>query len=575
MAIEFARAERPDDLTHEEVADLQSTLINAVEHSVKDPLTELSELQQKQMIGLAFNDEYNLTVIERAVRKAMRDAMWGEPAANRFNLRVFRAQAKKLRSEIAEEAQIEAKLRMRNAADDNAKPDDNVREIDQSVESSVLKAKLFSDNAHLKAIGILEARRKGRIWFDEFHNNYLTDWGGREDDRVIPVKPITDTFLLNVYEWLLMSDIKLSTKLSRTETEAAIHNFANQDVRNEPQEWLKGLEWDGKLRLCNWLMTVYGVEDDSEGYHKAVGTNWIVSMVARIMWPGCKCDTMPVLLGPQGNYKSTSLSILGGKWYATINTSADKMQDFLMSLRGLMVAEIAELDAIKGTAKTRVKALLSTAEDVYRPPYGRTVATFKRTAVMCGSTNDKAWHGDESGGRRFWSIVTNGKCDTEWLRENRDQMFAEAKVLFDRGERWDVVPTEAAHRRVMEHLISDPWQERIQSWIETSELWTGSYSCDVPKVFGDPSELELTKHWGTVITTSRVLEECLKVPIERQDKRASNRVAAMMRHIGFELKLIRVTKSKWAKVWIVSHLSGQDTTDGDQKLLPYNDLEAE
>jgi predicted P-loop ATPase len=570
---ELDQIERPEDIFEDDYEALKSHLVSAIQRSIGDPLMTLSDEQDKLLIRLAFNDDYALSKLEMHVRDAIRLRGDGEPTARRFNLMLYRKKAKQIRTQLAEQTAISARIKLRNKMDDDPSvPHSEVAEHERAAGGKQeLAAKLASNATHLKSLGILEARRKGRIWKDTFHNNYLTDWGGREDDRVIAVRPVDDTFLLNVYEWLLMSDIRLSTGLSRTETEAAIHNFANQDERNEPQEWLRGLEWDGKLRLATWLMTVYGVEDDDAGYHRAVGRNWIVSMVARIMSPGCKCDTMPVLLGPQGNYKSTSLSILGGKWYATINTSADKMQDFLMSLRGLMVAEIAELDAIKGTAKTRVKALLSTAEDVYRPPYGRTVATFKRTAVMCGSTNDSKWHGDESGGRRFWSIVTQGKCDTEWLRENRDQLFAEAMVLFQRGERWDVVPEEEANRRVMEHLTADPWDDRIQSWIEASELWTGAPTCDAPKVFGDPSELELHKHWGTVITTSRILEECLKLPIERHDKRVANRVATIMRNMGFEQQPVRASKVKLVRCWVVTDVA---ECSSDQKLLPFKGLDA-
>ena len=42
---------------------------------------------------------------------------------------------------------------------------------------------------------------------------------------------------------------------------------------------------------------------------------------------------------------------------------------------------------------------------------------------------------DTTGGRRFWPIVI-GRIDLEGLVRDRDQLWAEAVVAFDAGERW-------------------------------------------------------------------------------------------------------------------------------------------
>jgi predicted P-loop ATPase len=348
----------------------------------------------------------------------------------------------------------------------------------------------------------------------------------------------------------------------------AAHYVGAQDTRNEPREWLKKLEWDCTPRLRTWLSEVYGVEDDE--YHRAVARCWLVSIVARIMKPGCKVDTMPVLIGPQGTGKSTSLEVLGGKWYATINVSADKMQDFLMSLGGVLVAEIAELDAIKGTANSRVKTILSTSTDKFRPPYGRVVKEFERTAIMVGTTNEMGWHRDETGGRRYWPIECTKAINVDWLRSNRDQLFAEAKVLYDAGIDWWDVPVDEQNRRVMEHHTTDPWEDRIAAWIAGSEVWTG-YGCDVIKVFADPMENEASKRWGTIISTSRVLTECIQMPVERQNKPAANKVGQVMRNMGFELIKIRASKTRTVWAWCVPQVT--EAPNG-QRLLPLNEIEA-
>ena len=62
-------------------------------------------------------------------------------------------------------------------------------------------------------------------------------------------------------------------------------------------ELLHALQWDGKPRLDCWLDTI-GCEDEA-----GVGREWMLSLVARALDPGCKVDTVLVLEGEQGKKK--------------------------------------------------------------------------------------------------------------------------------------------------------------------------------------------------------------------------------------------------------------------------------
>jgi predicted P-loop ATPase len=74
------------------------------------------------------------------------------------------------------------------------------------------------------------------------------------------------------------------------------------------QDYLNSRTWDGKPRIDTWL-TVYLGADDSP-YTRAIGPRFLISGAARILTPGCKVDTMPVLEGPQGRRKSMALRAL-------------------------------------------------------------------------------------------------------------------------------------------------------------------------------------------------------------------------------------------------------------------------
>jgi predicted P-loop ATPase len=569
----FQRAEPGEEITNLELEGLTARLLAGVADglSVTHLFGVLDDHDNALMTRLAYHDEFELTQLEDKVRAAILDRGEAERVSSKFNLTRYRKAAKVQRERFREAKERRAAMALRNGKiDDNAKPDEEVSRVLDETQDPHTQVKRYSQSAYLKSIGLLEIHFRGRIWYDDFYNNVFTDWNGQELSKRGTQRPIDDAFILGLYEWLQLNDINLAKSLSEGTVRQAVQHFSRQDTRNEPRDWITRLQWDGNPRLSTWLSKVYGVDQDEEGYHAAVGRCWMVSMAARIMEPGCKVDTMPVLIGPQGNGKSTSLSILGGPWYKTINTSIDKYADFLMSLSGTLVAEIAELDAISRAADSRVKSMLSTAVDVYRPPYGRTTEAFKRTAVLTGSTNDKGnWHKDDSGGRRYWPIEVDGEIDLQWVMDNREQMFAEALVLYDGGKgQWHEVPKEAQTRRIGDHHVTDAWQEKIERWIgaHAMGLWLGQDS-EVEKDFGNPAEHESTKYWGTVLTTSRLAAECMEIAPERQTRVTQVRVAQAMRNLGFELIAARVSGHSPKKVWITRRY---EIDEFGLKLLPSN-----
>jgi predicted P-loop ATPase len=230
------------------------------------------------------------------------------------------------------------------------------------------------------------------------------------------------------------------------------------------RDYLSGLTWDGQERVCDWLTVYLGVSDS--GLHRAYGEAFMLSCVARVMEPGCKVDTVLMLLGAQGVRKSSALRTLAGDgWFA--DTSIDVHdKDARQALAGVWVYEWAELDALRGRESSAVKAFVSTQIDHFRPSYGRNMVDVPRQTVIVGTTNETTPLSDWTGSRRFHPVVVEA-VDLDALARDRDQLWAEALHLYRSGAQWWLTPDDDAARAAasVEYTSTDPWEAAVVAWL--------------------------------------------------------------------------------------------------------------
>ena len=133
------------------------------------------------------------------------------------------------------------------------------------------------------------------------------------DDPVdaFELRPVRDVDVSALQEMLQLAGLE---KLTKDTTHQAIDMRAAEASFHPVLDYLRGLKWDGKPRLATWLSVYLGAELSE--YTKMIGTMFLIAMVARVRKPGCKCDYMMVLEGPQGARKSTVCAILGGPWFS-------------------------------------------------------------------------------------------------------------------------------------------------------------------------------------------------------------------------------------------------------------------
>lgn len=296
---------------------------------------------------------------------------------------------------------------------------------------------------------------------------------------------------------------------------------------NPPRDYLESLEWDHTPRLHRWLQEVYGVPD--EPVYQAIGSNWMKGLVKRVLFPGCQFDEVLVLESPQGYRKSTSLRVLGSPWHTESTLSTDD-KDFYMLLARNIIVEFSEGDIVGRTSARKLKALITKTEDSFRPPYEHGIITFPRGCVFAMTTNDSDYQKDDTGGRRWLPVELQKIADIDWLRENRDQLYAEAVYRV----------------QVLKETTHEYPQARLRELQEERQEGDG-YDADIQEWFAERSSYE--KEAG--ITTS----EIFRAVIAKKDdallhKEMERRIGSVMRRMGYENKPFRcggATQRRWVK----------------------------
>jgi len=225
-------------------------------------------------------------------------------------------------------------------------------------------------------------------------------------------------------------------KVTDRDLRSAIVLAANDHAFHPIREYLEGIKWDGVKRVETLWIDYVGASDDS--YHRDVARLMMVAAVTRIFEPGHKFDYATILEGLQGKRKSTLIEILGRKWFAELNGDFHDTKQMVELMQGAWIMEIPELTGFGRADVRAIKAFISAKKDRVRLAYARRAGQFPRQVVFVGSTNDREYLKDDTGGRRFWPVACNfdpdEEIDTECLERNIDQLWAEAVVLY-RGMR--------------------------------------------------------------------------------------------------------------------------------------------
>lgn len=331
------------------------------------------------------------------------------------------------------------------------------------------------------------------------------------------IKLLDDAIVTNL--WLRI-DRDFRFRPSYQFFEKVVRDTASSNSWHPVRDYFGDLpSWDGKPRIDTWLIQ-YGKASDTS-YCRAVASIVLIAAVRRILQPGCKYDEMLVLESPQGMNKSSSLRALCPKdeWFSDDLPLDCEAKEIIERTLGKWIIEAGELTGGRKADRDHLKSMLSRQIDgPARMAYARFPVERPRQFIIIGTTNSAAYLMDSTGARRFWPIAVQN-FDIDGIRENRDQIWAEALQREAQSESirlpenlWGAAAEEQENR-----LEVDAWELVIQEHVRL-----------------------LRPHGGQTKVSAQKLWELIQPDVTKRDQLSGRRISEIMQRLKFKRQVIRI-----------------------------------
>jgi hypothetical protein len=256
-------------------------------------------------------------------------------------------------------------------------------------------------------------------------------------------------------------------KVSSKTIQLCMRSLAKENERSPMLDYVKNLMWDQTPRLDTWLIDHWGVKNDQ--FTREVGSKWLISSCARMDKPGSKVDWIFITIGPQGTGKTSMPGILFKGNNTTLYGDHDN-KDLHLLLHSALVVGFDELDSFTRKDTSLLKAMITTTQDMFRPPYGASVEVFPRrfTLYGCGNKHDFL-QSDPTGQRRYAIVEVPRLLDFKALEANRDQLWAEAWQRYQMGgtDWWEV---KGASENAENFEVPNIFKEHMLSVIAANKM---------------------------------------------------------------------------------------------------------
>ena len=242
--------------------------------------------------------------------------------------------------------------------------------------------------------------------------------------------------------------------------------------------YLSPLVWDGVDRIGQLAASM-----GSEPLYDTFLRKFFISAVVRpLEWLNLspsvnwKVDTVLILKGPQGHRKSTFFKSLvpdPGLFSDSLPNIEKERKDAALHMMGRWIVEQAEFEGHVARSSVEVmKAFITREREDFRRPYARTEISCRRPSILVGTTNSETFLNDPTGDRRFWVIDLEGKAEIDyaWVVRNRDQLWAQAKHLYESGVQWWLTQPENETNKVLNEKFRrlESYKELVDEFLATN-----------------------------------------------------------------------------------------------------------
>ena len=328
----------------------------------------------------------------------------------------------------------------------------------------------WRSRSYLTAVGIIEQNYRDVL---EGRKLELNDMSGDTELGRVPIRDAEAHRIRYLIEKKVPGGVdkngnQVGLQLSSADVFAAINQVAAQNPYHPVRDYLAKLKWDGEQRIKTVVKLLGAVDNE---INQIIIKKFFISAVARAREPGCKVDTVFILVGRQGARKSSFFRTLASPWFidTTIDIGSDPVRAY-MTMRKAWILEWAELESLfKARNASTIKAFLSSPSDSYVPKHARYSIEVKRSGIITGSINPDEFLSDDTGHRRFWPL-TVGDIDLDTIAAIRDQLWAEAQALYDAKGEKDLWWLSEDEERMLgdsrsEHEVSDSWAPAVYAYV--------------------------------------------------------------------------------------------------------------
>jgi predicted P-loop ATPase len=218
----------------------------------------------------------------------------------------------------------------------------------------------------------------------------------------------------------------------------------------------------------------------------------LVAAVKRIYEAGSQHDSVLVLKGGQGFYKTSFFRELAGHEWFTSTTFRSFNTDELMVCHSKWFIELEEIEGtIRPSTMSKLKGFITKLSDTFRKPYAKNPIDLPRQFVLVGTTNQDKFLQDATGNRRFWVIELSQEINIDWVKQNRDLIWAAATKAYKDNYPTYLTKTEqelSNSVNAQKFQVEDIWVEPVTNWV---------MSRAEPFTFTNVMEQALTKQTGT------------------------------------------------------------------------------